>query len=718
MEDADLAEIPPASPDDDNDNRASCMVCYNVFHSKLRVPKSLPCGHSFCQGCINSLISNTPQFVRGLPCPTCRKMVPFENPQNPQSSIPTNFVLREVLEKQETDDPSQLGEKYCCRHCQREFHEKDLMKCDTCCPKARDDDSVDFMGRPNLTLSCSGCMVRHHRGHLFVPQANVHARWKHRSLYQKFAKTAEEEDKRVDKFIESMTNAIEIAKKFKTNLHETVRQVGNNPLHTKISSVLRNFVKAASDSAKFMNMSTECIERFTKPSAPQNSMLGKELFKFEKPANEVVQDYGQCLKNLFKESHQSTSQGRNVNNLDPAGPAPVANVAPAAPAGAPVAQAAPVVAAMPNLGGVLDIRNPFANLLGNQFLQNMNIGQMQMPLNNFNQVFMQQRDQYLHLQALHAQQQAAQIHAVQQLAQAQAQNQILWNMNVAVAQADQQQENFNVQFRLNVPPPDNRNRVQDFFNDQIIALNPAFVGNGAVTLERFIRILVDNVRLDDGWQEVDNFFFVAPYEDRDFTPHGSLQICAVLQTILNAGIMIPGRMPYTGFEQLLQDLQELDNEQEVVEEPEVVWIRDDDDVVFLNMQQAQMAPPAADDEQPEVLIVAPAIDNNAEQNMVDEGEQVGQNEEIQEEEEVVENEQEQPNVQVQRDDFEIQIRDNFVFQHEDLVPLPPARSTRGAKRRADSIAQQAQQNEQRNRRPATPGVRRRPGRPPKRNRPE
>ncbi|PIC51380.1 hypothetical protein B9Z55_001911 [Caenorhabditis nigoni] len=641
MEDADLAEIPPASPDDDNDNRASCMVCYNVFHSKLRVPKSLPCGHSFCQGCINSLISNTPQFVRGLPCPTCRKMVPFENPQNPQSSIPTNFVLREVLEKQETDDPSQLGEKYCCRHCQREFHEKDLMKCDTCCPKARDDDSVDFMGRPNLTLSCSGCMVRHHRGHLFVPQANVHARWKHRSLYQKFAKTAEEEDKRVDKFIESMTNAIEIAKKFKTNLHETVRQVGNNPLHTKISSVLRNFVKAASDSAKFMNMSTECIERFTKPSAPQNSMLGKELFKFEKPANEVVQDYGQCLKNLFKESHQSTSQGRN------------------------------------------------------------------------------QRDQYLHLQALHAQQQAAQIHAVQQLAQAQAQNQILWNMNVAVAQADQQQENFNVQFRLNVPPPDNRNRVQDFFNDQIIALNPAFVGNGAVTLERFIRILVDNVRLDDGWQEVDNFFFVAPYEDRDFTPHGSLQICAVLQTILNAGIMIPGRMPYTGFEQLLQDLQELDNEQEVVEEPEVVWIRDDDDVVFLNMQQAQMAPPAADDEQPEVLIVAPAIDNNAEQNMVDEGEQVGQNEEIQEEEEeVVENEQEQPNVQVQRDDFEIQIRDNFVFQHEDLVPLPPARSTRGAKRRADSIAQQAQQNEQRNRRPATPGVRRRPGRPPKRNRPE
>ncbi|ULU11807.1 hypothetical protein L3Y34_015297 [Caenorhabditis briggsae] len=714
MEDADLAEIPPASPDDDNADRASCMVCYNVFHSKLRVPKSLPCGHSFCQGCINSLISNTPQFVRGLPCPTCRKMVPYENPQNPQSSIPTNFVLREVLEKQETDNLSQLGEKYCCRHCQREFHEKDLMKCDTCCPKARNDDSVDFMGRPNLTLSCSGCMVRHHRGHLFVPQAIVQARWKHRSLYQKFAKSVEEEDKRVDKFIESMTNAIEIAQKFKTNLHETARQVENNPLHTKISSVLKNFVKAASDSAKFMNISTDCIERFTKPSAPQNSMLGKELFKFEKPANEVVQDYGQCLKNLFKESHQSTSQGRNVNNLDPAGPAPVANVAPAASAAAPVARAAPAVAAMPNLGGVLDIRNPFANLFGNQFLQNINIGQMHMPLNNFNQVFMQQRDQYLQLQALQAQQQAVQHHALQQLAQqAQAQNQFLWNMNVAVAQADQQQENFNVQFQLDVPPPDNRNRVQDFFNDQIIALNPAFVGNGAVTLERFIRTLVDNVRLDDGWQEVYNFFFVAPYEDRDFTPRGSLQICAVLQTILNAGILIQGRMPYTGFEQLLQDLQELDNVEEVVEEPEVVWIRDDDDVVFLNMQQAQMAPPAADDEQPEVLIVAPVIDNNAEQNMADEGEQVGQNEEIQEE--VVGNEQEQPNVQVQRDDFEIQIRDNFVFQHEDLVPLPPARSTRGAKRRADSIAQQAQQNEQRNEPPATPEVRRR-GRP-KRNRP-
>ncbi len=53
----------------------SCPICFEDYHSKYRPAKLLPCGHSFCQQCIQRLIWN----ISSHNCPICRtKFNPFD----------------------------------------------------------------------------------------------------------------------------------------------------------------------------------------------------------------------------------------------------------------------------------------------------------------------------------------------------------------------------------------------------------------------------------------------------------------------------------------------------------------------------------------------------------------------------------------------------------------------------------------------------------------
>ena len=96
-------------------------------------------------------------MIRRLACPTCRQThsCSFGN----SNTFPTNFSLRgnrilaqwkfrnfsDMLEKQEASDKLEKGNEYSCRHCKKEFHEKNLRKCDTCCPRIQPEESLDFM---------------------------------------------------------------------------------------------------------------------------------------------------------------------------------------------------------------------------------------------------------------------------------------------------------------------------------------------------------------------------------------------------------------------------------------------------------------------------------------------------------------------------------------------------------------------------------------------
>jgi hypothetical protein len=70
-----------------------CTVCYLKFASQpiTRVPKMLPCGHTLCRQCVESLA------IRGkLSCPLCRVEVRLGT--DGTATLPTNHSLLDVLE--------------------------------------------------------------------------------------------------------------------------------------------------------------------------------------------------------------------------------------------------------------------------------------------------------------------------------------------------------------------------------------------------------------------------------------------------------------------------------------------------------------------------------------------------------------------------------------------------------------------------------------------
>merc|ERR1719410_1919127 len=62
-----------------------CSVCSEQFSSPTRIPRVLPCGHSFCSICITRLTRD-----RTIECPNCR--LPCS-----ASNVRVNFALRDSL---------------------------------------------------------------------------------------------------------------------------------------------------------------------------------------------------------------------------------------------------------------------------------------------------------------------------------------------------------------------------------------------------------------------------------------------------------------------------------------------------------------------------------------------------------------------------------------------------------------------------------------------
>merc|ERR1719352_1006549 len=63
-----------------------CKICFVEFDLRDREPLVLPCAHSFCKSCVNSLPRKQ--------CPTCREH--FRTPQK-------NFVVLEIIQSLAAD---------------------------------------------------------------------------------------------------------------------------------------------------------------------------------------------------------------------------------------------------------------------------------------------------------------------------------------------------------------------------------------------------------------------------------------------------------------------------------------------------------------------------------------------------------------------------------------------------------------------------------------
>ena len=67
-----------------------CSVCYESYNHNTKVPKSLPCGHSYCMECLTGLYNNS---LSSISCPTCRRKATFKNVED----IPINYALKNMI---------------------------------------------------------------------------------------------------------------------------------------------------------------------------------------------------------------------------------------------------------------------------------------------------------------------------------------------------------------------------------------------------------------------------------------------------------------------------------------------------------------------------------------------------------------------------------------------------------------------------------------------
>ncbi|XP_063061726.1 tripartite motif-containing protein 59 [Engraulis encrasicolus] len=81
----------------------TCSVCYALFSD----PRVLPCSHTFCKSCLDSVLQVSVNFSIWRPlrlplkCPNCRSVV--ELPPQGVDALPVNVSLRAIIEKFQRD---------------------------------------------------------------------------------------------------------------------------------------------------------------------------------------------------------------------------------------------------------------------------------------------------------------------------------------------------------------------------------------------------------------------------------------------------------------------------------------------------------------------------------------------------------------------------------------------------------------------------------------
>ncbi|XP_041356491.1 E3 ubiquitin/ISG15 ligase TRIM25-like isoform X2 [Gigantopelta aegis] len=75
------------------DEFVTCEICLEYFDDQDKSPRILPCFHSFCCRCLESIWEKSPAGVR---CPNCRQVWPVQ--KNIPGTFPQNKVLRNLTE--------------------------------------------------------------------------------------------------------------------------------------------------------------------------------------------------------------------------------------------------------------------------------------------------------------------------------------------------------------------------------------------------------------------------------------------------------------------------------------------------------------------------------------------------------------------------------------------------------------------------------------------
>lgn len=75
---------------EESEDLLSCDICREIFNGTNRIPRMLPCGHSFCSTCLSTIILQ----AKEPKCPLCLKFIQYKFVYE----IPCNFSLKQVAE--------------------------------------------------------------------------------------------------------------------------------------------------------------------------------------------------------------------------------------------------------------------------------------------------------------------------------------------------------------------------------------------------------------------------------------------------------------------------------------------------------------------------------------------------------------------------------------------------------------------------------------------
>ena len=74
----------------------TCCLCLEFYDTTVKVPKALPCLHTFCVSCIDECSRAADENGQQLSCPKCKTR--FVIPQRGAIDLPTNFSVQDMLQ--------------------------------------------------------------------------------------------------------------------------------------------------------------------------------------------------------------------------------------------------------------------------------------------------------------------------------------------------------------------------------------------------------------------------------------------------------------------------------------------------------------------------------------------------------------------------------------------------------------------------------------------
>ncbi|GMT23849.1 hypothetical protein PFISCL1PPCAC_15146, partial [Pristionchus fissidentatus] len=131
---------------DDISDQCCCTICSESYGSSKFIPRSLDCGHTFCEGCI---YNDKLRINNKVKCPMCTRVT--ELPDSKKLSI--NYALLSLAEKLVK---SRADPKIACSECTGKFSPQAVRLCMT--------DGCDMHNK----LICLNCAVDIHGSHKLV----------------------------------------------------------------------------------------------------------------------------------------------------------------------------------------------------------------------------------------------------------------------------------------------------------------------------------------------------------------------------------------------------------------------------------------------------------------------------------------------------------------------------------------------------------------------